>query len=122
MAVKRILVVDDEQPIRELLQDAIAEAGWEVDTAADSAQALALVKANLFDAVVLDFVLPDMNGIQLHSEIRRLDAELARRTLFISGVNQPDERLRYYDGAGGFMPKPFDVAHLVAELERMLEG
>ena len=84
MSVKRILVVDDEQPIRDLLRDAITEAGWEVDTAADSAEALALVKDKLFDAVVLDFVLPDMNGVQLHSEIRRLDAELASRTLFIS--------------------------------------
>ncbi len=121
MSVKRVLVVDDEQPIRDLLQDAITEAGWEVDTAADSAEALALVKDKLFDAVVLDFVLPDMDGVRLHSEIRRLEAELARRTLFVAGVDQPDERLKYYENAGGFVAKPFDVKRLISELAQVLD-
>jgi DNA-binding response OmpR family regulator len=122
MGVKRILVVDDEAPIRDLLRDAITEAGWEVDTAADSAEALRLVKANLYDAAVLDFALPDMDGFQLHRELRQMDAELARSTLFISGVAQTDERLDYYGSdAAGFLPKPFNVWDLVSRLERMLK-
>jgi DNA-binding response OmpR family regulator len=122
MAVKRILVVDDEQPIRDLLREALTEAGFEVHTAADSDQALGLIRDMLFDAAILDFVLPDMNGIQLHSEIRRLDTDLAQRTLFISGVDQTDEWLKYYDDAGGFVAKPFDVAALVAQLEELVQG
>jgi len=120
VAVKRILVVDDEEAIRDLLRDAITSAGWEVATAPDSATALAMVRNELYDALVLDFVLPDMNGIQLHSEIRRLDAELARNTLFISGVEQPDERLKYYESAAGFLSKPFDMKRLLSELAQML--
>ena len=121
MPAQRILVVDDEQPIRDLLRDAFNEVGWTVDTAADAAAALALIKDNLYDAAVLDFVLPDMNGIQLHSEIRRMDNELAERTLFISGVAQPDERLKYYGNTGGFVAKPFDVAALIAEVQRVID-
>lgn len=121
MATKRILVVDDEQPIRDLLRDAITEAGWEVDTAADGAQALQRIKDALYDAAVLDFILPDMDGIHLHSEMRRMDPDLAQRTLFISGVEQSAERLDYYgSGAGGFMSKPFDVRDLVNRLEEVL--
>jgi DNA-binding response OmpR family regulator len=122
MGAKRILVVDDEEPIRDLLRDAITAAGWEVDTAADSAEALKLVKANLYDAAVLDFALPDMDGFQLHRELRQMDAELARSTLFISGVAQTEERLGYYGtAAAGFLPKPFNVWDLVSRLEKMLK-
>jgi DNA-binding response OmpR family regulator len=122
MGAKRILVVDDEEPIRDLLRDALTTAGWEVDTAADSTEALKLVKSNLYDAAVLDFALPDMDGFQLHRELRQMDAELARSTLFISGVAQTEERLDYYGAdAAGFLPKPFNVWELVSRLERMLK-
>jgi len=120
VAVKRILVVDDEEVIRDLLRDALASVGWEADTAADAATALEMVRDTLYDALVLDFVLPDMNGIQLHSEIRRIDDELARHTLFISGIEQPDERLAYYGSAGGFLPKPFDMNRLLSEVAQIL--
>lgn len=123
MGTKRILVVDDEKPVRDLLREAIVETGWEADTAADAAQALQLVKDQLYDAAVLDFALPDMDGVRLHSEIRRMDEDLARRTLFISGVAQPDSQLELYGSdAGGFMAKPFDVAELVARLDRILKS
>jgi DNA-binding response OmpR family regulator len=122
MGAKRILVVDDEEPIRDLLRDAITEAGWEVDTAADSTEALKLVKANLYDAAVLDFALPDMDGFQLHRALRQMDADLARSTLFISGVAQTEERLDYYGAdAAGFLPKPFNVWELLSRLEKMLK-
>jgi two-component system alkaline phosphatase synthesis response regulator PhoP len=123
MSSRRVLVVDDEQRIREMLRDALSEAGWEVDTAPDSAEALQRIKENLYDAAVLDFALPDMDGVQLHSEIRRLDAELADHTIFISGVGQSEERLRYFESdAGGFLAKPFEVEELVGELEKVWES
>jgi DNA-binding response OmpR family regulator len=123
MGAKRVLVVDDEAPIRDLLRDAVTEAGWEVDTAENAAEALELVKANLYDAAVLDFALPDMDGFRLHRELRQMDPELARSTLFISGVAQTEERLDYYGtDAAGFLPKPFNVWELVSRLEKMLKG
>lgn len=120
MDTKRVLVVDDEQPIRHVAAQAITQHGWEVETAADSAEALRLIRDQLFDAVVVDFALPDMDGVALHSEIRRLDRELAEKTLFISGLDQSNERLRYFTDSGGFLPKPFDVRELVERLRDML--
>ncbi len=122
MSDKRILVVDDEQPVRELLQEALTRKGWNVDTAADGAEALQLVNDNLYDAAVLDFVLPDTDGLTLHSKIRRIDEELAARTLFISGEEQAETSLEYFgsDGAG-FLAKPFNVSEVVNRLRKLLD-
>ena len=62
MNTTRVLVVDDEESVRDLLRDALVEAGWAVDTAGTGAEALQLIKDNLYDAAVLDFALPDTNG------------------------------------------------------------
>ena len=122
MADKRVLIVDDEQPVRELCGDAIRSAGWQVDTAAKSAEALELIKDQLYDAAVVDFTLPDMDGVRLHSEIRRVDAELADRTLFMSGDYQAQERLDYFATDGcGFLPKPFRVQDLVDRVRDLLD-
>ena len=113
---QRILVVDDESSILELLRDALTEAGYAVDAAENAQAALALVQDNLYDVAILDFALPDMNGVMLHHELRRVDAELAERTLFISGLTQSDDDLDYFSSlASGFLPKPFEVADVLAD-------
>ncbi len=118
----RILVVDDEEPVRDLLRDALAEAGWAVDTAGTGAEALQLIRDNLYNAAVLDFALPDTNGVMLHRKIREMDPELAQCTLFISGVAQSDERLDYFGADGsGFLSKPFNVRDVVAQLQKLVD-
>ncbi len=118
----RILVVDDEEPVRDLLRDALAEAGWAVDTAGTGAEALRLIRDNLYNAAVLDFALPDTNGVMLHRKIREMDRELAQGTLFISGVAQSDERLDYFGADGsGFLSKPFNVRDVVAQLQKLVD-
>ena len=121
MSATRILVVDDEESIRDLLQDALVEIGWAVDTAATAAEALQLIKENLYDAAVLDFALPDINGVMLHRKIREMDPELAQATLFISGVAQSDQRLDYFGADGvGFLSKPFNVQEVVTRLQKIV--
>lgn len=118
---KRILLVDDEVSIIDLLRDALTDAGYEVDTAVDARSALDLVRENLYDVAILDFALPDMNGVMLHHELRRMDSELAERTLFISGRTQSDDDMRYFSSvASGFLSKPFEVADVLRELAKML--
>ncbi len=122
MSATRILVVDDEESIRDLLQDALVEVGWAVDTAATAAEALQFIKDNLYDAAVLDFALPDTNGVMLHRKIRDMDPELAQSTLFVSGVAQSDERLDYFGADGiGFLSKPFNVREVVTRLQKIVD-
>ena len=121
MSTTRILVVDDEESIRDLLTEALSDAGWAVDTAETGAQALQLIRGNLYNAAVLDFALPDTNGVMLHRKIREIDPELAQCTLFISGVDQPEERLDYFGADGsGFLSKPFHIQDIVAQLRKLV--
>ncbi len=122
MSEKRILVVDDEAPIRELLEDALRTEGYVVDSAGDATRALSLVKEHLYDAAILDFALPDMNGVQLHRELRQMDDELAERTLFISGLAQTADDMNYYSSTAGFLPKPFEVSDVLAEIRKICKG
>ena len=122
MSEPRILVVDDEAAIRDLLRDVLVAEGFEVDCAKDAASALGLVREKIYAAALVDFDLPDMDGVMLHRQLREMDPELASSTLFMSGLVQRDEHMEYYTHAsGGFFAKPFDVLLVVAEVRRLVE-
>ena len=118
----RILIVDDEAPVVELLRDGLVAAGFHVDGAHDAAEALHKVKDNLYDAAILDFSLPDMDGVMLHSRIRQLDSDLGDCTLFISGQPQTDETMSYYASEGTeFISKPFQMNDVIAAVRRIID-
>jgi DNA-binding response OmpR family regulator len=117
----RVLVVDDEADIVDFLRDVLTPEGYEVQAARDGAGAIALVRSSIFDAALLDFELPDMNGVMLHRQIRLLDEDLARSTVFISGRVQSDANLGYYTAqAGGFLAKPLEVREVVKTVRRLV--
>ena len=119
---RRILIVDDEPGLIAVIRDLLTARGFEVDEAYNAADALAAVRERIYDAAILDFNLPDMDGVMLHREIRSMDDELARRTLFVSGRPQTDENLGYYQTfGGGFIAKPFDLQKLIAALNALWE-
>ena len=117
---KRILVVDDEPQILQLLQEALEKFGYRVDGVADGKTALQAVHDHIYDAAILDFSLPDMNGLTVHREIRQMDEELANNTLFMSGHAQSDQNVGYYSTYGvGFLSKPFNLEEVIDSLESM---
>jgi len=121
MAGERILVVDDEAEIVELLRDVLVAEGYVVDAAPAAAPALQLIRENIYDAALLDFNLPDMDGVMLHHQIRQMDAELAARTIFMSGLLQSDGNLGYYmSQSGGFLAKPFDIRDVLRQVRALL--
>jgi DNA-binding response OmpR family regulator len=121
MAGERILVVDDESEIVELLRDVLTAEGYTVDAAPDAETALKLIRANIYDAALLDFNLPDMDGVMLHRQIRQMDEELASRAIFMSGLLQSDANLGYYmSQSGGFLAKPFDIRDVLTQIHQML--
>ena len=106
-----------------MLRDVLVAHGYAVEEAGDATQALKLVRANMYDAAILDFNLPDMNGVMLHRQIRQMDAELADRTIFMSGFLQADTNLDYYTAhGGGFLAKPFDVRDVVDAIRNVLDS
>ena len=121
MAGERILVVDDESEIVELLRDVLTAEGYVVDAAPTAEGALQLIRENIYDAALLDFNLPDLDGVMLHRQIRQMDAELAARAIFMSGLLQSDANLGYYmSQSGGFLAKPFDIRDVLSQIRTVL--
>jgi CheY-like chemotaxis protein len=122
MATKRILIVDDEPDVVSFLADLLRDQGYAVDSANDAAGALELVRSTIFDAAILDFNLPDMDGIMLHRRLRQMDRELAGNTIFISGMAQSEKDLDYYSAyGGGFLAKPIETKDVLDYLQRLLD-
>ena len=109
----RALVVDDEPEIAELVSRALEGEGYEVSTARSASEAFDKLRRESFGLLVLDVMLPDMDGIMVHSRLKALDPELANRTIFISAWAKAPEVREYLDTVGSFLPKPFSVGDLV---------
>lgn len=117
MAGERILVVDDEAEIVELLRDVLVAEGYVVDAAPDAGTALGLIRENIYDVALLDFHLPDQDGVMLHHQMRQMDAELALCTIFMSGLLQSEDNMGYYKSqTGGFLAKPFDIRAVLRQV------
>jgi two-component system NtrC family sensor kinase len=122
MEGKRLLIVDDEVDIVDLLRDVLTSEGYVVDAAPDAETALRLIHDQIYDVAILDFNLPDMDGVMLHRQIRQKDPDLADRCLFMSGLVQSDTNLGYYAAQGaGFLSKPFDIEDVLAAVRNLAE-
>lgn len=121
MSLLRILLVDDEKDIVEMLGDVLSTHGFDVDSAHSAEEALERIRETIYDAAILDFNLPDMDGVMLHRQIRQMDTELAGKTLFMSGMVQSDQNLGYYAAqSAGFLSKPFQVDQVLEALAVVL--
>lgn len=114
----RIAVIDDERRLREILELGLAHQGFDVRSAPDGAQGLALVREWEPHAIVLDVMLPKVDGIALLPMLRRLtEAPI----VILSAKGELDDKLRgLLSGADDYLAKPFEMAELVARLHTAL--
>jgi len=105
----RILVVDDEMLNRTLLSVNLQESGYTVELAEDGQQALEMMRARPFDAVLLDLIMPRMDGYQVLAEMKQ-DAALRRLpVIVISSSDEIDSIVRCIEmGATDYLTKPFN--------------
>lgn len=119
-SVFRILVVDDEPMILELVREILEGRGWVAETLASPLDALDRIRRERFDAVVLDLYMPDLPGMLLHAKLKLLDGELAERTLFMTG-HFAREALRHdLVESGHLLLKPFSAESLIERVSRLL--
>jgi DNA-binding response OmpR family regulator len=123
MEKARILIAEDEPNIVESLSFILRRAGFEVETVVDGAVALDRVRRQSFAAVILDIMLPGMNGLDVLQAIRtdRLLANLPVLVLTAKGQER-DRRLAEEGGANVFITKPFSNAEVVAHVTRLIPG
>lgn len=118
--MKRILVVEDETSIRELVALNLKMAGWEVLEAPSAERALELLHASPpCDAALLDIMLPGMDGLSLCETIRRDDGTIG--IIIVSAKGQEADKIRGLSiGADDYITKPFSVSELVARVEALV--
>lgn len=115
----RVLVVDDERSITRLLAMALRYDGWEVQTAATGADAVAAVRTFAPDVTVLDIMLPDFDGMQVLSRLRSA-GELVP-VLFLTALDSIDDRVKGLTAGGDdYMVKPFSIEELIARLRALV--
>lgn len=115
----RVLVVDDEQPIRELVALALRYEGFEVEAAASGAQALTAVNRRSPDLVILDVMLPDINGFEVATRLRA--ARHSVPVVFLTARDSVDDKVRGLTiGGDDYLTKPFAVAELVARVNAVV--
>lgn len=121
MAHARILVVDDEPAIREMINMALSQAGFEVIEAADAVQARLRVSEALPDLALLDWMLPGMSGIELARYLRKNDTSRRLPIIMLTAKGDEDDKLKGLDvGADDYLTKPFSPRELIARIRAVL--
>jgi len=120
MARERILIVDDEEHIRELLRVNLEAAGYEVIEAETGEEAVALVKDKI-SLVVLDYMLPQMDGLEVLRKIRKDQQTASLPVLMLTAKNEEiDAVLGLEMGADDYIGKPFRVREFLARVKAAL--
>jgi DNA-binding response OmpR family regulator len=115
---KQILVIDDEPQIADLCRDYLVAAGFEVLTAGDGPKGLALARRERPDLVVLDLMLPGMDGLDVCRELRRESS--VPIIMLTARVEESDKLVGLELGADDYLTKPFSPRELVARVRTVL--
>lgn len=108
-----VLIIEDDAAIRRGLEDNFSDAGYSVLSATDGEQGLALAVERTPDLIVLDIMLPEMNGYHVCREVRR--RKLESRIIMLTAKGQEQDIVRGLEiGADDYMTKPFSIAELLA--------
>lgn len=120
--VGHILVVDDNEMNRDMLSRRLDRQGHTVDTAVDGRQALDMIKSRNFDLVLLDIMMPEMNGYEVLEALRADESLSYVPVIMISAVDEIDSIVRCVElGAEDYLPKPFNRVLLKARIGASLE-
>jgi DNA-binding response OmpR family regulator len=119
----RILIVEDETNIAESLSFILRRADFDVDTVADGAEALDRLRRERFGAIILDIMLPGMNGFDVLRAVRADRALAALPVIVLTAKGQANDRkMAEAIGASAFITKPFSNAEIVDRVSRLTEA
>jgi DNA-binding response OmpR family regulator len=115
----KILVVDDEHDLLEQLRETLTNQRYNVDTADDGESALNKIFDNLYDLIILDIMLPKVDGLSILKEIR--EANIDTPVLMLTAKGDVEDKIKGLDyGADDYLAKPFAIAELMARIRSLL--
>ena len=116
-AVIKILIVEDEKPINDLIEMNLSEAGYECTCAYDGMTAANILEKERFDLVLLDIMLPEVDGYELLEYIKPMEIPV----IFLTAKGSVDDRVKGLRlGADDYLVKPFEIVELLARVETIL--
>ena len=118
----RVLIVDDDPTVLRLLEVNFRLDGFETLTAATGEQALGVARTGRPDAIVLDVMMPGMDGHQVFEALRDDPATAGIAVVFLTGRAAPEEAARYVSEGVDYLMKAVDPAEVVALVRRRTEG
>ena len=119
---KKILVVDDHQGVRELVEEILVHSGYEVRTAKTGEEALSKIKDIAPDLIILDIMMPGMDGIEVKSKLNENTSTASIPVMFLTGLDSiPDKIKGLHLGIDDYITKPFHVEELRARVKSVLD-
>jgi len=121
MKTPAILLVDDEPNIVMSLEFLMRKNGYQVGIARNGTEALAALAQTPYDLVLLDVMMPDVDGYQVCRQLRQRPDRAATKVIFLSAKSQPADVQKGYDaGADLYIPKPFSTRQLMQKVRELL--
>ena len=121
MTAKRILLIDDEASILAVARIGLKRAGWSVSTAASGKEGIAKAVTEQPDAIVLDVMMPEMDGLATLKQLQNNSQVKDIPVIFLTAKVQKADRRRFYaSGIQGFITKPFDPTTLSSQISGFL--
>lgn len=118
-----ILLAEDEAVLRMLVCDTLEDEGHAVDVACDGEEALALIRENDYDLIILDFMMPKLTGLEVIVQVRGMPGKLQSKIMMLSAKSQQAEQDKIRAaGADEFMAKPFSPAELAQRVGVLCNG
>lgn len=116
----KVLIIEDEQRVANLLRRGLEEMGYQAFTAYDGEMGLRLFRAGSYDLIICDVILPKINGFDLIKSIKSLHKEIP--VIMLTALGTTDDKLEGFDaGADDYMVKPFDIRELEARIRVLLK-
>ncbi|MFJ8064730.1 response regulator transcription factor [Psychrobacillus sp. NPDC096426] len=112
--MKQILLAEDEEVLRMLIEDTLEDENYNIDTAVDGGEAMEFLQNNRYDLVILDYMMPVYTGLEIVEKIRHAETNEHTKILILSAKSQEYEQKQILEtGADYFMAKPFSPLKLL---------
>lgn len=116
----RLLIADDEINLARALQAVLLDAGYDCDVCYDGKNAIDLISQEIYDGLILDIMMPEKNGYEVLSLIRKQKKDIP--VLLLSALSEVDDKIKGFDlGANDYLSKPFSTKELIARVKVMLK-
>ena len=120
--MKKILIADDEHKILMTLEYSFRKIGYDVFIARDGTEVLEILKSMTPDIILLDIMMPNLDGYSTLEEIKKIDKMRQTKIIFLSAKTNPKDIEKGLDlGADAYVTKPYSIKKLIQQIEEMLE-